>query len=68
MNNHILYKHGLSGLSKALFSASARVKESAIAEKVIHGAKNRNFDKEISMLLKVSDARAFYYSRLPSFQ
>jgi hypothetical protein len=55
-------KHGF-----ATFVAK-RARESMLAEKVVQGPKNRNFDREISALLKVSDARSLYYSRLQSFQ
>jgi len=54
-------KHGFSSFVK-------RARESMLAEKVVQGPKNRAFDKEISTLLKVSDARSLYYSRLQSFQ
>jgi hypothetical protein len=48
--------------------ASAKLQEAMVTENVLQGQKNHYVDSKINGLLKLQDARSFYYTSMAKLQ
>jgi hypothetical protein len=53
-----------------LFSQAEKMKiqEAVLTEKIVQGQKSHHLDGQINQLMKVQEARTFYYTQLPKLQ